>query len=138
MLLEKQECRRKERYEELTKASASAAEQLELIRHKKEAFERASEENRASDKEQASIQDKNRLREQARLQHELERRAQEGLLAKLGQQRKAEEEARKKEAQAQQKLRTMGVCVAGYRWIKQQGGYRCAGGSHFVPDAQLA
>jgi hypothetical protein len=25
----------------------------------------------------------------------------------------------------------------GYDWIKQVGGYRCAGGSHWVPDAQM-
>jgi predicted kinase len=51
---------------------------------------------------------------------------------------KAAEEARKKcEAAAQKKLKMMGVCCAGFRWIKQNGGYRCAGGSHFVTDSQL-
>jgi hypothetical protein len=31
----------------------------------------------------------------------------------------------------------MGVCVAGFTWIKQSGGYRCAGGSHWVDYSQL-
>ncbi|TFK71611.1 P-loop containing nucleoside triphosphate hydrolase protein [Pluteus cervinus] len=74
-------------------------------------------------------------REQARLR-ELERiRALE---AEMERKRKAEEERRKKEAEAQAKLRRLGVCVAGFQWIKQSGGYRCAGGSHFVTDGQLS
>ncbi|KAJ7583678.1 P-loop containing nucleoside triphosphate hydrolase protein [Mycena floridula] len=47
------------------------------------------------------------------------------------------EQQRRQEAAVQTKLRSMGVCVAGFRWIKQHGGYRCAGGTHFISDAQL-
>ena len=57
------------------------------------------------------------------------------------QRRKAAEavqEMHKKEQKAQQKLREMGVCPMGFRWIKQAGGYRCAGGSHFVENRQLS
>ena len=68
--------------------------------------------------------------EQERLQREFERRRRQEELARL-------ERERKKEEAAQKKLRTMGVCVMGFRWIKQAGGYRCAGGSHYVSDAQL-
>ena len=54
---------------------------------------------------------------------------------------KAREEAarqeRLREAKAQAALQSMGVCVAGFRWIKQPNGYRCAGGSHFVTNTQL-
>jgi len=50
--------------------------------------------------------------------------------------KKAQEEKRK-EALAQAKLQRMGVCVAGYRWIKQASGYRCAGGAHFVSNGNL-
>jgi hypothetical protein len=32
----------------------------------------------------------------------------------------------------QEKLRKLGVCSNGYRWREVDGGYRCAGGSHFV------
>jgi ATPase family associated with various cellular activities (AAA) len=50
--------------------------------------------------------------------------------------RKAEE-TRKKEAKVQQKLREMGVCCAGFRWIKMESGYRCAGGAHWVGNEAL-
>jgi hypothetical protein len=44
---------------------------------------------------------------------------------------------RKREGRGRNLLRQMGVCVAGFRWIKQGGGYRCVGGSHWVDDSQL-
>jgi len=49
----------------------------------------------------------------------------------------AMEEARKKEAQVQSKLRQTGICPAGFRWIKEAGGYRCQGGAHSVTDSEL-
>lgn len=48
-----------------------------------------------------------------------------------------EDERRRREAEARKKLERMGVCPAGYQWIKQAGGYRCAGGSHFMSDAAV-
>lgn len=51
--------------------------------------------------------------------------------------RKLQEQQRAKEAAVQKKLREMGVCVQGFRWIPYAGGYRCAGGSHFVSNTQL-
>lgn len=48
-----------------------------------------------------------------------------------------EEERRRKAAEARKKLETFGMCPAGYHWIKQSGGYRCAGGSHFMSEAAL-
>ncbi|KAK6852240.1 hypothetical protein PG995_012365 [Apiospora arundinis] len=49
-----------------------------------------------------------------------------------------EEERRRKEEEAfKQKLKQMGVCPAGFSWIKQDSGYRCAGGSHFVSEAAM-
>ncbi|KAI9712047.1 MAG: hypothetical protein M1820_001756 [Bogoriella megaspora] len=85
----------------------------------------------------AEIDDAKRKWEEARIAHELARRAREEELAELERQRKEAEERRRLEAKAQAKLRAMGVCPVGYRWIKQTNGYRCAGGSHFVTDAQL-
>lgn len=86
-------------------------------------------------------EDAKRRHEQDRLQHELERRRQERFMEKLHRQQEALAEARRKEQANQTKLKTMGVCVMEYRWIKQNGGYRCAGGSHWgrmrsleVPD----
>jgi hypothetical protein len=75
--------------------------------------------------------------EQERLRHEMERRMQEAIAKGHEKKRQALVEARRKEQANQEKLRHMGVCVMGYRWIKQSGGYRCAGGSHWVSDAQL-
>ena len=78
-----------------------------------------------------------RRHEEARLRHELERRALEAEMEILHRKRKEEEERRRKEREAQKKLRDMGVCCMGYRWIKQATGYRCAGGSHYVSNVQL-
>lgn len=56
--------------------------------------------------------------------------------------KKAKEERERQQAlerAAQAALRRMGVCVAGFRWIQQgNGGWRCAGGSHYVSGAQVA
>lgn len=75
--------------------------------------------------------------EAERIKRELERRKLEEVQARLKQERLKREEEKQREMQVQQKLRTLGVCVQGYQWIKQANGYRCAGGSHFVTDAQL-
>lgn len=92
----------------------------------------------AADAENKQADDEAKKRhEQERLRHELERRAQEEKLEQLMKKREAEEQRRRKEQEAQKKLRQMGVCPAGFRWIKQANGYRCAGGSHFVPNGQL-
>lgn len=49
-----------------------------------------------------------------------------------------EEERRKEEEEARKKLEMMGKCPVGYHWIRQANGYRCAGGSHFMSDAQVS
>jgi hypothetical protein len=78
-----------------------------------------------------------RQREQARLR-ELEAKASCARIEKeLGEKRQEEQRRRKEEAKVQAKLRKLGVCVAGFRWIKQSAGYRCAGGSHFIDNASL-
>ncbi|OAL25146.1 hypothetical protein AYO22_05023 [Fonsecaea multimorphosa] len=91
----------------------------------------------ASQKDQETVNELKRKREEERLQQldiKRRKREKEETLRRI----KEAEEARKKcEAEAQKKLKMMGVCVAGFRWVKQNGGYRCAGGSHFVTDSQL-
>jgi predicted RNase H-like nuclease (RuvC/YqgF family) len=47
------------------------------------------------------------------------------------------EEKLRQEAEDSARLQRSGLCPMGYRWIKQSGGYRCAGGSHWVSDAQI-
>ena len=78
-----------------------------------------------------------RRHEEERLRHELERRALEAEMEALRRKRQEEEERRRKEQEAQKKLRDMGVCCMGYRWIKQAGGYRCSAGGHYVSNEQL-
>lgn len=59
-------------------------------------------------------------------------------LDEIERKRKAAEEKRRQEAKAQQMLQSMGICPAGFQWIKQNGGYRCAGGAHWMDDSQIA
>lgn len=49
-----------------------------------------------------------------------------------------EDRARRKEInKVQEKLRRIGNCEMGYPWIKQSGGWRCGGGTHFVSDGEF-
>ena len=75
--------------------------------------------------------------EQERIARELARRQTDEMLENIRRKRAELERQQEKERKAQQKLRAMGVCVAGFRWIKQDSGYRCAGGSHYVSNAAL-
>ena len=75
--------------------------------------------------------DEERLKiEQKRIQAELDRRQKEVERAKI-------EEQRTVEKKRQEKVRKLGRCPAGFLWIKQNGGYRCAGGSHWITDALI-
>jgi hypothetical protein len=135
---------------------ADKAAAMEEQKRREEAIEQARKELREAQEAQEKAQ-----REIAKALEEAQladRRRQEEILKKLEEERlreaaaraerarkaaalKAREEAerltRQREAQAQAKLQSMGVCVAGYQWIKQSNGYRCAGGSHFVTNTQL-
>ena len=75
--------------------------------------------------------------EEERLREAAARAERARKAAELKAREEAERLERQREAKAQAKLQTMGVCVMGYRWIKQSNGYRCAGGSHFVTNTQL-
>lgn len=78
------------------------------------------DENAAKEAEKAKADEAlRRHHEQARLLHELERRRQEEIAKRLVKQREALAEARRKEQANQKKLKTMGVCPVGFRWIKQ-------------------
>jgi len=66
-----------------------------------------------------------------------ERRRREALRQQLVRKLMEEEERREKLAEARKKLASRGLCPAGYAWIAQSGGFRCAGGSHFVSEGQL-
>ena len=126
-----------EQYQKLIKASADAANNARILEQKEQAAEQALQQAIQYNKDQLVLQEAKRLREEARVRDEMERRAQEELLAMLERQRKAVEEERRKEARMQQKLRTLGICPAGFIWIRQDGGYRCSAGGHFVTDSAL-
>jgi SpoVK/Ycf46/Vps4 family AAA+-type ATPase len=88
-------------------------------------------------KDDAELQEFKRRQEAARLAQLNARIAIEKAIRELEAAREAEKKRQQAEAKVQQKLRSIGVCPVGYRWIKQAGGYTCAGGSHFVTDAAL-
>lgn len=82
-------------------------------------------------REKAAAEDEEMHRlEQERIKALEERRRKDEELAAI-------EREKQKEKEAQKKLREMGVCVAGFQWIKQASGYRCAGGSHYVSNENL-
>jgi hypothetical protein len=78
-----------------------------------------------------------RKREQARIREAEAKAERERAHREIERTRLEEMERRKKEQRVQVKLREMGICPAGYRWIKQSGGYRCSAGMHWVDDASL-
>ena len=75
--------------------------------------------------------------EEERLREAAARAERARKAAELKAREEAERRERQREAQAQAKLRSIGVCPVGFRWIKQAGGYRCAGGTHYVTDSEL-
>ncbi|KDQ11900.1 hypothetical protein BOTBODRAFT_189574 [Botryobasidium botryosum FD-172 SS1] len=87
----------------------------------------------AEEVEAAKRKELERRQEEARAQAARAKAALDLLEAR----RKEEERKRQKEAKDQAALRRMGVCCAGFQWIKQATGYRCAGGSHFVGNEAL-
>jgi hypothetical protein len=118
-------------------------EQLERDKHamvaKERDFRRLQEEKRLEEKRiedlkraerEAADEEERRIREQERIAAEIERRRKQAILAAI-------EQAREKEKQRQKRLRELGKCPAGFHWIKQSCGYRCAGGSHFLDDAMV-
>jgi len=118
-------------------------EQLERDKHaliareqeyKQRQKEKQQEEQRIKDlirAEKAAAQDEERRRlEKARIEAELRRRQRDAEMAAIERQRAVEREMQKK-------IRMMGPCPMGFRWIKGSGGYRCAGGSHWLSDAQI-
>jgi len=115
--------------EELLAVQKAAKEAEDTMRQYQECEEHISDETKQM--ELMRLRELARIRE-ANLKAEQGRRARE-----IENARKAEVEKKQKEQLVQEKLKEMGVCCAGFRWIKQSNGYRCAGGSHFVSNAQI-
>lgn len=88
-------------------------------------------------KDDAEMRELMRKREVARITELNARIAREKAAAELERRRQEERKKAREEAKVQEKLRHMGVCCMGYRWIKQSDGYRCSAGGHFVSNLQL-
>ena len=135
---------------------ADEAAAIEEQKRREEAIEKAREELREAQEaqekaqteiakalEEARLADQKRKEEimrkleEERLREAVARAERARKLAELKAREEAEKLERQREAQAQAKLRYMGVCPVGYHWIKQAGGYRCSAGGHFVTDSQL-
>jgi hypothetical protein len=123
-------------------AAAAEQEKKDLERIENEARARARQAQAEAERKQHEARAREmeaQRRQKQRMIEEAKRRERQARVErnKLEAKRRAEQERRNSEARAQQKLRNMGVCVQGFQWIKSSGGYRCAGGGHFVSDAQL-
>lgn len=134
--------RAKDQKERDAKKAIKALEQS-IIDHRKNE-EARSEEMKKSQQKEAEAKNANereailREREKVRLREQTARRAREKAAAELQAKKEEEKRQREQEEKAQRKLRELGVCSAGFRWIKMgDAGYRCAGGSHFVSASQL-
>ena len=90
----------------------------------------------AKAKDEEEIQELKRKQEEARLQERAARIAREKAMAELERIR-LQEVRQKREAEVQTRLQQMGVCSAGFQWIKQSSGYRCKGGWHYISNGQL-
>jgi hypothetical protein len=120
---------REKQHRELLDQEEKAQEQLNTkVAAELEARRRAEEESDAEAR---------RLLEEERLKREREWREHMETVAKIELEKKAREQERRREEAVQARLRQMGVCVAGFRWIKQASGYRCAGGTHYISNSQL-
>ena len=141
-------------WQELQAAKRKEAQRLNSARDAEAALKKKKEEARRKEEELAARkreleEQEKRARDEAereRLRKEYEKQKAKELAAKraralaerqLRERMQQEEERKRQEAQIQQKLRSMGVCVAGYEWLPIGGGYRCAGGTHFISNARL-
>lgn len=112
--------------DEQRRSEEKAAEVAKQERKAAEEAKRLSNALKKASGNDSRIEELKRRQEAARIR-ELQARAA----------KEAERKRREAEARVQTKLRQMGRCVAGFQWIKQAGGYRCAGGAHFVGDREL-
>jgi hypothetical protein len=98
---------------------------------------RAAVQAEAMAKDVAARQKAQRQREDDERKEQAARAARQKLADALQAKRAAEESKKREEAKVQTALRSMGVCVQGYQWVKQAHGYRCRGGAHFISNTQL-
>ncbi|KAF8633815.1 hypothetical protein AX15_001228 [Amanita polypyramis BW_CC] len=135
----------KRRQEEIERnaraAEAELKRKIEEEKRKEEelaARRRELEERERQARDEAERQRLQRVHEQERLKELAAKWERERIERELKEKKRQEEQRRQREAQIQQKLRSMGVCVRGFQWLPYPGGYRCAGGTHFVTNAHVS
>ncbi|KAL1612780.1 hypothetical protein SLS60_001009 [Paraconiothyrium brasiliense] len=110
---------------------AAVARERKFLKAQKERQEEEQHIEELRKAEFEAVYDEERRKiEQKRVEAELERRKKE-------EERVEMEKQREMDKKRQTKIKQMGPCPMGYRWIKQGAGYRCAGGSHFITDSQV-
>lgn len=120
----------------LTTALAAQNEKLTALEHLEEEAAAAAASSAATQDEAAEVQRLKLLREIARMEERAARAAAERAKEELERLRVAEVRQKREEV-VQERLREMGVCCMGFRWVRQSGGYRCQAGGHFVSNGQL-
>ena len=135
---------------------ADKAAEIEDLKRREEVIEQARKELREAQEAQEKIQreiakaleemilaEEKRKREimkkleEERLREAAARAERDRKAAELKAKEEAERRKKEEEAKIQAKLRDIGTCWAGFRWIKQVGGYRCAAGVDWISDAEL-
>ncbi|KAL4256309.1 CbxX/CfxQ family protein [Pleurotus pulmonarius] len=115
------------------RARAEAKAREEKLKREIQAMEQAerkAQEDAAKRELQKKLEEERLKAQQAR---EERVRLEKILQAKREQERKRKQEEQK----AQEKLREMGICPMGYRWIRCGDGWRCSAGGHYVSRAEL-
>ncbi|KAL6872438.1 P-loop containing nucleoside triphosphate hydrolase protein [Trichoderma longibrachiatum] len=119
-------------WEQLQKDKEAAARQETQYRDLQEARKNAEAARKKILKELLKEEE---IKEEERRKLEEARKKAEEAREKILRQLVEQEERRKEEVRKQAKIRALGICPAGFNWIKQGDGYRCAGGSHFLTNA---
>ncbi len=116
--------------EALNTAASEAAHSAAL------ALQRLRDEKAAAEADAAAAERLKQRQEAARAEWEKAKRLLEEAKAERERMRVLAERKRREEV-VQEKLRNMGVCIQGFPWVKQNGGYRCAGGAHYIENERL-
>lgn len=115
----------------------------EIERKEREEIEEADRRARTCQQEGARIKRILERTDKSKQDDEMKRQREQARLAAANEQKKLSElrrlaQLRKRQEEAVQvKLRELGICPAGYRWVKQDGGYRCSAGGHYMSNAAL-